>query len=160
MKTYDAAEFQRNSLYLAVLEGNFIQAVGRVLEPRAREINLRSSVWYLPFLSFLSFKSYSCAYPSSQCISEVSILWSYLDITLLFSSYVYLIILQSFLSSVYSFYPSNVPSGFSSSKSRAAAASMMEQESDGRETKMNQKARRWRENPKGNKEIWESREMS
>ena len=29
MKTYDAAEFQRNSLYLAVLEGNFIQAVGR-----------------------------------------------------------------------------------------------------------------------------------
>merc|ERR1711902_479938 len=44
------------------------------------------------FLSISSFFSLDrCSIPSS----EVSILWSYLDITLLFSSYVYLILSQS-----------------------------------------------------------------
>merc|ERR1712157_106440 len=49
--------------------------------------------WFFPFI-FLSFSSFfsldRCSIPSR----EVSILWSYLDITLLFSSYVYLIYLS------------------------------------------------------------------
>ena len=49
--------------------------------------------WFFPFFFLLFLFMFSldrCSIPSR----EVSILWSYLDITLLFSSYVYLIFLE------------------------------------------------------------------
>jgi len=64
-------------------------------------VHILCPVWLLPSLSLFlenwlehpDFSLDRCSIPSR----EVSILWSYLDITLLFSSYVYLIFL-SFLS--------------------------------------------------------------